>query len=62
MEMSPEIDQLATALAEARKKFRKFGKSHTAKIAGTKGSYEYKYGDLSDLFDATTEGLSEFGH
>jgi hypothetical protein len=61
MEMSPEINELATALAEARKKFGKFGKSHVAKINGPKGNYEYKYGDLNDLFDATTDGLSEFG-
>jgi hypothetical protein len=58
---SESISELATALAEARKSFAPFGKGHTAKVTSVKGSYEYKYGDLADLFDATTPALSAQG-
>jgi hypothetical protein len=61
MEFSEQVNELAAALAEARKTFAPFGKGHTAKVNSAKGSYEYKYGDLADLFDATTPSLSANG-
>ncbi|MBA3578910.1 MAG: ERF family protein [Gemmatimonadaceae bacterium] len=61
MTHSPMIDELVTALVDARKAFGVFGKAHTAKVASQKGSYEYKYGDLADLFAATTPALSQHG-
>ena len=61
MTTSPELGELAAALALARKDFATFGKAKTAKIESTKGRYEYKYGDLADLFDATTPALSANG-
>lgn len=61
MTHSEQVNELATALAEARKAFGTFGKGHTAKVNSVKGSYEYKYGDLADLFDATTPALSAVG-
>lgn len=61
---SPEIDKLVAALAKARKQFKAFTKDKTASIQSKKGdgsSYAYKYGDLADLFDATTDALSDHG-
>jgi len=58
---SDQINELAAALAEARKGFGTFGKGHTAKVSSAKGNYEYKYGNLPDMFDATTEALSANG-
>lgn len=61
MTHSLAIDELVTALVNARQAFGVFGKAHTAKVASQKGSYEYKYGDLADLFAATTPALSQHG-
>jgi hypothetical protein len=61
MTTSDQINELAAALARARKEFTPFAKSHTAKVASQKGGYEYEYGDLADLFDATTPALSNHG-
>lgn len=61
---TPEIDKLVGALAKARKQFTAFTKDKTASITSKKGdgsSYAYKYGDLADLFDATTDALSDNG-
>jgi hypothetical protein len=64
MTTSTEINHLVTALAAARKTFKPFTKDKTASVQSKKGegsSYSYKYGDLADLFDATTEALSDNG-
>lgn len=61
MTHSEQINEIAAALSEARKSFATFGKGHTAKVTSVKGNYEYKYGDLADLFDATTPALSAVG-
>lgn len=61
MTHSEQINEIAAALAEARKGFGTFGKGHTAKVSSAKGNYEYKYGNLPDMFDATTDALSANG-
>lgn len=61
---SLKIDKLVSALAKARKAFDSFTKGKTATVTSKKGegsSYAYKYGDLADLFDATTAALSDNG-
>lgn len=64
MTTSTEIDKIVAALSKARRAFKAYGKDKTAVVQSKKGeasSYSYKYGDLADLFDATTEALSENG-
>lgn len=64
MTTSPEIHEIAAALAKARGAFKVFSKDKTATVQSKKGegsSYSYKYGDLAALFDATTEALTENG-
>lgn len=58
---SPTIGALAAALATARAKFTPLKKSRTAKIKSEKGSYEYHYADLADLFDSVVPALSANG-
>jgi hypothetical protein len=59
---SDNINELAAALSEARKKFDPIFKSRTARIQTKSGSeYSYKYADLSDLNEATVPYLCEHG-
>jgi hypothetical protein len=54
---SEQINELATALAEAQGEFPVIGKAQTAKL----GSYSYRYADLSDLLSAVRPVLAKHG-
>ena len=55
IEQSPEIDQLASALAKAQGKFEAVAKSEDADI----GSYGYKYADLAGIMESIRPILAE---
>jgi hypothetical protein len=58
---SQEIGKLAEALAQAQGNFKPIKKERTAKIESSKGSYSYRYADLSDVLDAVRTPLANFG-
>jgi len=61
MKTSDQINELAAALVQARTKFAPLKKTHTARVASAKGTYEYTYSTLDDLYDATNAGLCAAG-
>jgi hypothetical protein len=61
MTTSEQINELVTALAEARPEFKAFTKDQTAKVTSSKGSYTYQYGDKASLFDAVMPALNKRG-
>jgi hypothetical protein len=63
MKFSPEIDQLAAALAKAQGAFTKVIKDRTAKVPGRDGKagYEYDYADLASVLQAVVPALSAEG-
>lgn len=62
-EMSPEIKDLAAALAKFQGKVSPVPKDKTAKIPGRDGraGYEYDYADLATIVEATKEARAEAG-
>lgn len=52
---------LFAALAKARSEFPEIPRSRVARIQSDKGSYSFKYADLSDIFKHTTKALSKHG-
>lgn len=62
MEMSEQIDQLATALSKAQASFKHVAKNKSVTVR-TKdgGQYSYKYGDLADSWDTARAHLTENG-
>lgn len=62
---SPEIDKIATALAEAQGEFGEIKKTKTATIRDKndykKVLYEYNYADLADVVSATAKPLAAHG-
>ena len=61
MKMSPDINEIAAALVQARPKFTPITKTHTATVASQKGAYKYTYATLEDVYEATTAALSAAG-
>lgn len=60
MRRSTEIDQVATAITKFQKSMPKIQKDKTAKVpTKSGGSYEYKYADLSTIFDAIRGNLAD---
>jgi hypothetical protein len=57
MEHSPELNELAAALAKAQATFTAVPKGKTAKV----GTYSYKYADLADAWDVARKALSDNG-
>lgn len=58
---SAAIGNLAEALAKAQGAMTSPAKTKTAKIESQKGSYSYRYADLSDIIDAIRKPLSDNG-
>jgi len=64
MEMSEQINELATALSKAQSQFKHVAKNKSVTVRTRDGgSYSYKYGDLADSWDTaraflTSNGLS----
>lgn len=60
IEMSEQINELASALAKAQMQLKAISKTKTAKVA-TKagGEYSYKYADLADAFDVCRTALAD---
>lgn len=52
---------LASALVAARAEFAPIKKTHTAKVATAKGSYEYRFATLDEINDATQPALQRHG-
>lgn len=62
MEMSDQINELATALSKAQASFKHVAKNKSVTVR-TKdgGQYSYKYGDLADSWDTARAHLTENG-
>lgn len=61
MSHSPEIDQIAAALAGAQADLPVVTKSQTAKVPTKGGSYSYSYASLSDVVRAGSPVLAKHG-
>lgn len=66
MKTSEQLDKLAEALSKAQGQMVNPEKNKTAKVegvtkAGKQYSYEYKYADLPQVFEAARKALSENG-
>ena len=57
MELSSTIGQLADALCKAQSQMKEVLKTKTAQVKSDKGSYSYKYAELSDLLEAVKPAL-----
>ena len=57
MELSANIGQLADALCKAQSQMKESLKTKTAQVKSDKGSYSYKYAELSDLLEAVKPAL-----
>jgi len=61
MELSPSIAHLADALCKAQSGMKEVLKTKTAQVKSDKGSYSYKYAELSDLLEAVKPALLSQG-
>lgn len=58
---SPEVAQLATALAMAQKNFAPIPKNREVTVRSSKGDYKFKYATLDGILSATVPALAEQG-
>jgi hypothetical protein len=64
MEISDDINELATALAKAQKEFEAAERGHVARVTSKKGegsSYSFNYADLAAYLDVCREPLGSNG-
>lgn len=61
MRTSEHIDQLITALAQARPAFTSITRNRTVKVSTAKGSYDFAYATLDHILEAVTPALSAQG-
>lgn len=58
---SPEINELATALAAAQGEFLPIEKNRIGKVKSERAEFSYEYADLSDVMAAVRPALSKHG-
>ena len=61
MDHSPEINELAAALAKAQGQFSNVKTSEKARITSDKASYEYTYATLADVLDMIRQPMDAHG-
>ncbi|MDP3702896.1 MAG: ERF family protein [Candidatus Omnitrophota bacterium] len=61
MQTSEQIDALVTALAAARPHYTEIPKNRTVTVRSDKGSYEFSYGTLDKILEATCPALAKEG-
>lgn len=61
MQTSEQIDALIAALAAARPHYTEIPKNRTVTVRSDKGSYEFSYGTLDKILEATCPALAQQG-
>lgn len=61
METSPEINELATALALAQSEFPTVDRTETARVKSDKAEYSYRYASLASVLEAIRAPLAKNG-
>ena len=61
MKTSPEINELAAALAAAQAKFPTVERTETAQIRNEKANYQYRYASLASVLEAVRAPLADNG-